>query len=67
MRQGSTRSLLKESKYHLYDTGAVEGSFSARLENTVACALMRELHFLEDTTGSRVGSFEVSLSNADRL
>jgi predicted AAA+ superfamily ATPase len=52
-----TRSLLKESKYYLYDTGAVEGSFSARLENTVACALMRELHFIEDTTGSRVGLF----------
>ena len=49
------RSLLKESKYYLYDTGAVEGSFSARLENTVACALIRELHFIEDTTGSRVG------------
>ena len=50
-----TRSLLKESKYYLYDTGAVEGSFGARLENIVACALMRELHFIEDTTGSRIG------------
>jgi uncharacterized protein len=48
------RSLLKESKYYLYDTGAVEGDLGARLENTVACALIRELHFIEDTTGSRV-------------
>lgn len=48
------RSLLKESKYYLYDTGAVEGSLGAKLENTVACALLRELHFIEDTTGSRV-------------
>jgi predicted AAA+ superfamily ATPase len=47
------RSLLKESKYYLYDTGAVDGDIGARLENTVACALLRELHFLEDTTGSR--------------
>lgn len=47
------RSLLKESKYYLYDTGAVDGDIGARLENTVACALLRELHFIEDTTGSR--------------
>lgn len=48
------RSILKESKYYLYDTGAVDNGFGAKLENTVACALLRELHFLEDTTGSRV-------------
>jgi len=48
------RSLLKESKYYLYDTGAVEGDLGAKLENTVACALLRELHLIEDTTGSRV-------------
>ena len=48
------RSLLKESKYYLYDTGAVEGDIGAKLENTVACALLRELHLIEDTTGSKV-------------
>jgi uncharacterized protein len=48
------RSLLKESKYYLYDTGAVEGDLSAKLENTVACAILRELHLVEDTTGSKV-------------
>ncbi|UCD80203.1 MAG: ATP-binding protein [Desulfobacterales bacterium] len=48
------RSLLKESKYYLYDTGAVEGDLGAKVENTVACALLRELHLIEDTTGSRV-------------
>jgi predicted AAA+ superfamily ATPase len=48
------RSLLKESKYYLYDTGAVEGDLGAKLENAVACALLRELHLIEDTTGSRV-------------
>jgi len=47
------RSLLKESKYYLYDTGAVDGNLGAKLENTVACALLRELHFIEDTTGRR--------------
>jgi len=52
--QNIARSILKESKYYLYDTGAVEGDFGAKLENTVACALLRELHFIEDTTGNRV-------------
>jgi predicted AAA+ superfamily ATPase len=47
------RSLLKEPKYYFYDTGAVEGDLGARLENTVALALLREMHLLEDTTGSR--------------
>ena len=49
-----SRSLLKEPKYYFYDTGAVEGDFSAKLENVVALAILRELHFLEDTTGSKV-------------
>jgi predicted AAA+ superfamily ATPase len=48
------RSLLKESKYYLYDTGAVADGHCAKLENTVGCALLRELHYIEDTTGSRV-------------
>ncbi len=48
------RSLLKESKYDLYDTGVVDGDLVAKLENTVACALLRDLHLIEDTTGSRV-------------
>lgn len=48
------RSLLKESKYYLYDTGAVQGDPGAKLENTVACAILKELHFIEDTTGSKV-------------
>ncbi|MGA1865451.1 MAG: ATP-binding protein [bacterium] len=52
--QNIARSILKESKYYLYDTGAVEGDFGAKLENTVACALLRELHYIEDTTGNRV-------------
>lgn len=47
------RSLLKEPKYYFYDIGAVEGDIGARLENTVALALLREMHLLEDTTGSR--------------
>ena len=48
------RSILKEPKYYFYDTGAVEGDLGSKLENVVALALLKELHFLEDTTGSKV-------------
>jgi len=47
------RSLLKEPKYYLYDTGSIERDPGARLENTIALALLRESHLLEDTTGKR--------------
>jgi predicted AAA+ superfamily ATPase len=48
------RSLLKESKYYFYDTGAVADSGAepgAVLENAVACALHREVHLAQDLTG----------------
>ena len=48
------RSILKEPKYYFYDTGAVEGGIGAKLENVVALELLKELHFIEDTTGSKV-------------
>jgi predicted AAA+ superfamily ATPase len=48
------RSLLKDPKYYFYDIGAVEGDLGSRLENAVAAALLRELHYVEDTKGSRV-------------
>ena len=47
------RSILKEPKYYFYDIGAVEGGQGAKLENAVATALLRELHFFEDTTGRK--------------
>ncbi|MDH4220887.1 MAG: ATP-binding protein [Candidatus Aminicenantes bacterium] len=48
------RSILKEPKYYLYDPSTVDGDFGAKLENVVALALLRDLHLLEDTTGSKV-------------
>jgi uncharacterized protein len=51
------RSILKEAKYYLYDAGAVEGDFGAKLENVVALALIRDLHLTEDTTGKRCELF----------
>ena len=52
--QNIARSILKEPKYYFYDTGAVEGGLGSKLENVVALTLLKELHFLEDTTGSKV-------------
>ncbi len=46
-----TRSILKTGKYYFYDTGAVSGNEGVRLENLVAAALLREIHYLEDTDG----------------
>lgn len=47
------RAILKEPKYYFYDTGAVENGEAAALENAVACALIKKLHFLEDTEGCK--------------
>ena len=45
------RSLLKEPKYYFYDTGQVVGDSGVKLENIVATALLKELHFIEDVLG----------------
>lgn len=45
------RSLLKEPKYYFYDHTYAEDNDGARLENIVACALLKEINFLEDTQG----------------
>lgn len=48
------RAILKEPKIYFYDTGAVTGDDSAKLENIVAVSLRKWLHFLEDTKGKDV-------------
>lgn len=47
------RSLLKQPKIYFYDTGFIKEDEGARFENAVACALLKHLHFLEDTRGER--------------
>lgn len=44
------RALLKEPKFYFYDIPRVQDS-GARLENLVACALLKEINFIEDTLG----------------
>lgn len=47
------RSLKKQPKVYFYDTGYIKDDPGARLENAVACALLKRLHYLEDTQGER--------------
>jgi predicted AAA+ superfamily ATPase len=47
------RSLLKEPKIYFYDTGRVSEAGGAKLENVVACALLKRANFLTDTQGSK--------------
>ncbi len=46
------RSLLKEPKFYFYDIARVPDE-GARLENLVACALLKRIHFLEDIGGHK--------------
>lgn len=46
-----TRTLLKEPKFYFYDHASIDIDDGAHLENIVACALLKELHYLEDTQG----------------
>ncbi len=46
-----SRSLLKAPKYYFYDTGQVMGDPGTKLENLVACSLLKEIHFRQDCLG----------------
>lgn len=46
-----SRSLLKEPKFYFYDHTYAERNDGARLENLVACALLKEIQTIEDLTG----------------
>lgn len=45
------KSILKEPKIYFYDTGRVSAGEAARLENLVACHLLKRMHFIRDTEG----------------
>ncbi len=45
------RSILKAPKFYFYDTGQVSGNSGAKLENIVACALLKEIQYREDCFG----------------
>lgn len=45
------RANLKRPKYYFYDVARVEGDLGAKLENLVACSLLKECHFRQDCLG----------------
>lgn len=45
------KSILKEPKIYFYDTGRVTAGDGPRLENLVACHLLKRMHFLQDCQG----------------
>lgn len=45
------RSILKEPKFYFYDNGMVLGDDGIKLENIVACALLKEAHRCQDVEG----------------
>lgn len=48
------RAIQKSPKFYFYDTGQVIGDPGIKLENTVACALQKEIHFREDCFGESI-------------
>jgi predicted AAA+ superfamily ATPase len=49
------RAILKEPKYYFYDNGMVLGDNGVKLENLVACALLKEAHRAMDVEGEELG------------
>ncbi|SLM28088.1 conserved hypothetical protein [Desulfamplus magnetovallimortis] len=58
------RAIPKAPKFYFYDTGQVTGDAGIKLENTVACALQKEIHFREDCFGETGKLYH--LRNKDR-
>jgi len=48
-----SRAILKAPKYYFYDIGQVPDDQGMKLENLVACALLKEMHFREDCLGEK--------------
>lgn len=48
------RGILKEPKFYFYDTGMVTGSDGIKLENLVACAMLKEIHRCQDVEGENL-------------
>lgn len=45
------RAIQKAPKFYFYDSGQVKSDPGMKLENTVACAIQKEIHFREDCFG----------------
>jgi len=54
-----SRSILKEPKIYFYDLGRLKSGSDGKFENLIACALLKRIHFLEDTQGDHRSMFYV--------
>lgn len=62
-----SRSLLKEPKYYFYDCARIENNDGAKLENIVANALLKELHYIEDMFGAYIKLHFLKTRNGQEL
>ena len=49
------RATLQAPKVYFYDTGMVQGDAGLQFENLVACHLLKNVHWQQDTQGAEVG------------
>ena len=61
------RAIQKAPKFYFYDTGQVIGDQGIRLENTVACAIQKEIHFQEDCLGETKNLFYLKNKNGREI
>lgn len=45
------RAILKEPKYYFYDNGMISGDMGVKLENLVACTLLKQVQYAKDVMG----------------
>lgn len=45
------RALLKEPKYYFYDNGMISGDMGIKLENLIACTLLKQVQYAKDVKG----------------
>lgn len=61
------RSILKAPKFYFYDNGQVDGDAGTKLENLVACALLKEKHFQEDCLGEECSLHYLRLKDGKEI
>jgi len=61
------RSIFKAPKYYFYDTGQVIGDSGIKLENLTACALLKEIHYIEDCYGEEAHIYYLKTKNSREI
>ena len=61
------RSIIKAPKYYFYDTGQVIGDSGIKLENLTACALLKEIHYIEDCYGEQAQLYYLKTKDSKEI